>query len=703
MGIGVLGPLVVDGAPAPLPRRDRAVLEALTLEPGRTVSPERLADALWPDNPPPSWPKVVQGSIVRLRKLLGRDAIQTLPEGYRLALPAREVDAREFERLLERAREHLLLGQPDRAAYDVSDALSLWRGHPLAELTEWTSGRSEADRLEELRHDAEELSVEAALATGHHREVLSEAQRLVRAAPLRERRWELLALAEYRSGRQSDALRAIRQLKRILLEELGLDPGPDVLALEQAILRQDQSLASVATEPDASAECPYLGLLSYDLGDAEGFFGRGRDTAACLERLTATGVLAVVGPSGSGKSSLVRAGVAATLRDDGERVVVITPGPHPNEALSEVPRGGAPVVLVVDQCEQALSCTDREELTTFFSALAEHAGRGRLVVALRADRLGDLAAFPDMARTVERGLYLLNPMGEEELRAAIAGPARTAGLRLEPGLVELLVAEVVDEPGALPLLSHVLRETWIRREGAVLTVEGYRATGGVRHALTESAEALYERIPAERRPMLRDLLLRLVTPSPDGEPVRSRVPRRLVATDEAHERLIESLVGARLVTVDEGNLELAHEAVMRSWPRFRGWLDEDTEGQRILRHLAVTAEAWSAMGGPDTELYRGVRLARTLEWQDRAGPDLTATSVSSSRPPGGWRRRRSAARPSRRGSRPARTGDSGPLWRGRRSCWSPRSSPAGSPPSRPTVRPRPSAPPTPAGWRPRPS
>ena len=123
--------------------------------------------------------------------------------------------------------------------------------------------------------------------------------------------------------------------------------------------------------------------------------------------------------------------------------------------------------------------------------------------------------------------------------------------------------------------------------------------------------------------MLRDLLLRLVTPTPDGEPVRSRVPRRTVATDAEHEQLIELLVRARLVTSDDDAVELAHESLARAWPRLRGWLDDDVEGQRILRHLALDRRRLGRMGRPDSELYRGVRLAQALEWRTSADPDLT--------------------------------------------------------------------------------
>jgi DNA-binding SARP family transcriptional activator/WD40 repeat protein len=624
MGIAVLGPLQVNGGSTNLAPRERVVLEALVVRHGEVVSSDQLADALWGEHPPATWRKALQTAIVRLRRLLGAAAIDTVDHGYRLSLPPREVDVPEFERLVGRARELLGRGEPDRAAYTLDQALGLWRGAALADLYDWEPGRQEADRLTELRADAEELRVDAALRSGRHREVLSVARRLVEPAPLRERRWELLALAQYRCGQQADALHTLHQLRRTLVSELGLDPGPDAVALEQAILRQDPSLQPGAAVLEPDQVCPYLGLVPYDVADAEAFFGRDEDIEACRRRLAETGVLAVVGPSGSGKSSLVRAGLAAALRADGERVVVVTPGRRPLAALSAAPTTGRPALLVVDQVEEAVTlCDDPSEVEQFFAALTAYAARGRLVVALRADRFGDLAVHAAFARLVEQSLYVLTPMTADALREAIEGPARQARLRLEAGLVELLVAEVEGQPGALPHLSHALRQTWERREGGVLTIDGYRATGGIREAVARSAERVHEDLPVDERVMLRDVMLRLVSPSPEGDPVRSRIPRRLLTIDAEHDRLLEQLVVARLVTSDDGVVELAHEALARSWPRLQGWLDEDTEGQRIMRHLAVAADTWAAMGRPDDELYRGTRLAQALEWRDRSAPDIT--------------------------------------------------------------------------------
>ena len=626
MGIAVLGPLTIDGDGEVLGRRDRLVLAALVVHPGDVVSADRLADLLWDKVPPPTWPKVVQGCVVRLRKRLGARAIETFPSGYRLAVRSEEIDAQRFEQMFGRARQLMVANGWERAAVVLADGLALWRGSPLTELDGWDVGRIEASRLEELKALAEELYVEACLRCGQHVAVLAKATALVGEAPLRERRWALLATAQYQTGRQGDALDTLRRVRDVLNRELGLDPGPELEALKQAILRQDPSLVVTTALPDPNPGCPYPGLKAYDIDDSDAFFGRETDVAACLDRLAANQVLAVVGPSGCGMSSLVLAGVAATLRRNGDRIVVITPGKHPVASLTALPGRGNPPVLVVDQCEEVFSvCQDIIEREQFLAALVRHRTVAPLIVSFRADRLPDVSAHPAFARALEQGLYLLAGMGELDLRSAIEGPARLSSLVVEPGLVDLLVGEVVDEPGALPLMSHVLAETWKRRQGRTLTVEGYRASGGVKGAVAQSAEEVYEGVKPQQRIVLRDLLLRLVTPSLGAEPMRSRLPRRLVVTDDEHGQMIDLLVASRLVTSDNGILELAHEALARAWPRLRGWLEDDVEGQRILHHLAVAADAWDILGRPESELYRGVRLAQALEWRERASPTLTAT------------------------------------------------------------------------------
>ncbi len=303
-------------------------------------------------------------------------------------------------------------------------------------------------------------------------------------------------------------------------------------------------------------------------------------------------------------------------------MLVTTPGAHPMDSLVGLkPRGRQ--TLVVDQAEEAVTlCTDPAERARYVAALAVHVGAGgALALSLRADHLGDFAPYPDIARVLEDGLYLLGPMSETGLRSAIEGPARRAGLRLEPGLVDLLVREVEGEPAALPLLSHALRETWERREGPTLTVAGYRATGGIRQAVARSAESVYDAMDATQRSQLRSLLLRLVMPTRGRRPVRARVPRAKVAVDRGARAASSSGSWRRGWSASTGtSVQIAHEALVRVWPRLRGWLDDDVDGQRLFRHLAGAADAWESMGRPDSELYRGTRLSRTVDWRDADPP-----------------------------------------------------------------------------------
>ncbi len=625
VAIGVLGPLRVDGQTDALRGRDRVVLAALVARFGEPLSSQALADALWGEAPPASWAKVVQGCVVRLRKRLGPAAIESGPTGYRLVVSGDELDTWRFEHLLDGAREALDAEDSDRAAHVLRDALRLWTGRALEDLVEWEPGRVAATRLEGLRLDAEELLVEADTLAGRARGVLERARVLTANEPFRERRWVLLSTALYAAGRQREALAAVAQARTMLAEELGLDACPELVQLEQRILRQDPAL-SPPLEKHVSDVCPYRGLLAYRSEDADAYFGREDDVSSCLRRLRDTGVLAVVGPSGTGKSSLVRAGVLASLARDGAALLVTNPGVDPVASLRELgPRGRQ--TLVVDQAEEAMTlCPDPALRATYFAMLAAHVGAGgRLVIAVRADHLARFASYPDVARVLEGGIYLLGPMGEAELRRAIEGPARRAGLRLEPGLVDLLVREVAGAPAALPMLSYVLRATWERREGHTLTVEGYRASGGIRDAVARTVEAVYQQLDGPGRRGMRDLCLRLVIATEDGEAVRARVPRASLAVDEDHLRVVELLAAARLVSIDGEAVEIAHEALVRAWPRLRGWLDEDSEGQRIRRHLTVAADTWEAMQRPGSELYRGTRLARALQWRTQVEPELSSS------------------------------------------------------------------------------
>lgn len=371
------------------------------------------------------------------------------------------------------------------------------------------------------------------------------------------------------------------------------------------------------TAPLPATQCPYRGLLSFDAADREFYFGREDVVGVVLGRLAPGRLLAVVGASGSGKSSLLRAGVIAAV-DGGEvtgldGATLLQPGPDPPGELG----GDATTLVVVDQFEELYAlCHDLETRQRFIDALLAHPGP--VVIGMRADFYGEVSAHLQLAESVASNQVLLGAMSDDELRRAVTEPARLAGLRLEPGLVDVVLGEVSGEPGALPLLSHALRATWERRDGRTLTIDAYRASGGVTSAVAQSADALVETVPTEDRRLLRNVFLRLTELGDGLDDTRRRVPvSELMPQDVSDDTvgvLLERFADARLLTLDEGTAEVAHEVLIRKWPTLRGWLEEDREGLRLHRRLGDAARVWDHAGRDATDVYRGARLGAALDW-----------------------------------------------------------------------------------------
>ncbi len=412
---------------------------------------------------------------------------------------------------------------------------------------------------------------------------------------------------------------------------------------------------------DASGPVPYMGLATFYAEDAEWFFGREQLVAELIVQLSETPFLAVVGPSGSGKSSLINAGLLPAVwtgRLAGATswlTATLTPGAHPLEELAArvallsgvAPgslladlhadpsrlrlavrqvvadaRAGTRLLLVVDQFEETFTlCHDDHERRQFIQALVslldDHRRSATVVIVVRADFYGRCAEYPQLVGVLNDNQVLVGPMARPDLRRAITGPAAHAGLDLEPGLVETVLADLGDEPGALPLLSHALFATWQQREEQTLTVAAYREAGGVRQAIARTADAVYRNLdPGEQR-VVEEMFLRLTSLDGGTADTRRRVRRGELLEDEdaaGVDRLLDELAEARLLTLGEDSVEVSHEALIREWPRLREWLTEDREGLRIHRHLTEAANEWQALGRDPEALYRGVRLAGAREW-----------------------------------------------------------------------------------------
>ncbi|MEV4897240.1 BTAD domain-containing putative transcriptional regulator, partial [Nonomuraea sp. NPDC055795] len=572
----------------------------------------------------------MQTLVSKLRKVVGAAAVTQQPPGYRLTVPTGHIDAVRFESLVAAART-----TPPRPL--LKEAIGLWRGEPYEEFGDHEFARAERTRLGELHAEVVERLIGLRLDEGEGAGLIAELEELVRRLPFREGLWCHLMTALYRAGRQSDALATYDRVRIMLDRELGVRPGPelrgvhaDVLAQESRLLheRSLRSREALMTDlldrlqPPASGGgvviCPYKGLARFDTEDAEYFHGRDRLVAALVARLAAAPLVALVGASGSGKSSAVRAGLlpqlsAGVLPGSGRwRQLVITPG-HDHAGPCDL--------LVVDQFEEVFTGSG-DVVTLMDRIVSAVAGGTRVVLTLRADFYGELVRHPRLARLVADAHELVESMSVAELTSAIERPAQRAGLELEPGLSAAIVADVWDQPGALPLLSTALLDLWERRSGRLLTHAAYVASGGVPGAIERLAERAYLALDEPEREAARIIFLRLAEGGMGERFFRRRADRD--EFDGLAAEVAAKMLERRLLIADHDTVEVAHEALLQEWPRLRGWLESDASGRVLRGHLTPAARVWADGGRDPGELYRGARLATALEWAADHESELTA-------------------------------------------------------------------------------
>ena len=438
--------------------------------------------------------------------------------------------------------------------------------------------------------------------------------------------------------------------------------------------------STVATETT-----PYLGLDTFDESSAQLFFGRDADVQRLVEKLKATNFLAVIGASGSGKSSLVRAGLIPELRKNAlprssECIfVVLRPGSQPivqlaiellklvskdygqadlnaterelhqNESglykgiLLQMSRLGLSpeqerqrkVVLVVDQFEEVFTlCQDEADRRSFLENLlyasAAQDNRCLVILTMRADFYHKCAAYDSLAARMSSHQYLVGPMSDENLREAIEGPARLVGVKVEPELLDRMIEEVRNQPGSLPLLEYALLEVWKQRRGDTMTLLDYDRSGGVREALARKAESIYQALSPARKEIVRRVMLRLTQPGKGTEDTRRRAAlREMISQTDGFsevEAVVKQFTDERLLTTNrderESIVDVSHEALIRGWPRLRGWVDEDRAGLLIQHRLTEAAREWINANRDQELLYRGAKLREALDWQKVRVADL---------------------------------------------------------------------------------
>lgn len=455
-------------------------------------------------------------------------------------------------------------------------------------------------------------------------------------------------------------------------------------------------------KPPAPGQPPYKGLQYFSEEDAALFFGREKWIARLVTRLQNCRFLAVVGASGSGKSSIVRAGVIPVLKGQKDileiefkpphtenwPILIITPGSHPFEALASSfsPKASLTelralaetlkndpealessvrllasrsrsdhVLLVVDQFEELFTqLVDPEEQKIFINALMRAANPDRsgtlvLIIILRADFYANCAEFDSLRSALSQHQEYIGAMNEEEIKRAIEEPALRQGWHFEPGLVDLIVKDAGHEPGALPLLSHALLETWRNRQGHTMTLESYSESGGVKGAIAKTAEIVYnQRLSPPQQNIAKQIFLRLTNLEQAAQETRRRASlEELISSSdqvESIEKVINLLAESRLITVESNGIEVAHEALIREWPKLRGWLEENREGLRIHHRLTDASQEWYRMGKDEGLLYRGLRLQEAQEWAEANSNSLNSLEAAFLQASLDYRRRKQEER-----------------------------------------------------------
>lgn len=671
-------------------RPAQSLFAYLLINAGVSFRREKLAGLLWPEAMEENARGYLRSALWRIRKALetaglSGDAYLEIGE---IAVMFRK-DAEywlDFNRLLERKQGQIWTTE------ELIDVVSLYQGGLLPGFyDEWVV--LERERARAAFDHKMKLLLERLIGEQRWDEVLEWGERWIALGQVPEGAYRALMIAHTGMGDLSSMALIYQRCAEAFERELGLEPSEELQELYADLKRgkipaelaasplAEAEQEAVKEQPPAAGEAPFKGLEFFDVEDADLFFGREALTAKLVAHLRESRFLAVVGASGSGKSSVVRAGLVCGLKcgktladgslppkgSDSWLVHIITPGAHLLEALAaslsrdeesvaatgrliddlvederslhlytrrqaERHKAGR-LLLVVDQFEELFTlCRDESERAAFianlvYAAKGERSGQTVVVIALRADFYAHCSQYPELRLLLAQHQEYIGPMSSEELRRAIEEPALQTGWEFQPGLVDLILHDAQGEPGALPLLSHALLETWGRRSGRMMTLKGYAEAGGVRGAIARTADTVFNhQLNEEQQKIARSVFLRLTELGEGTQDTRRRAGfAELVPYPEAVEEVqevLEALAEARLVTLSEESAEVAHEALIREWPRLHEWLVQDRQSLLTHRHLTEAAQQWEGLERDEGELYRGGRLSQAIEWAEGHGEEM---------------------------------------------------------------------------------
>lgn len=651
-----------------------------------------LAGLLWDERSENQARSNLRTVLAELRRHLAPDTL--LVERKTLAFNPtypHQVDVFDLEQALNKLiQQQAPTGSlPVEAVNQATKALDLYQGQFLAhfflnhapQFADWQ--RSEQNRLEKLLQTALERLIQHAFATETYQPGEGYARRLLRLEPSYEKAHRYLMILLAKQGRRDEALRQYKSCCEQLAKDLAVEPSAETTALYEQIRTGRVPLPTTTpkleTEPAVvpPLPCPYRGLAAFRPDDSHLFFGRATFTQNLLRAIESRCLVTVSGASGSGKSSVVFAGLVPTLlnrRHEKWLYAAFCPDQDPfwgaataltpllEADLSQIQQITAAsnladhlrqrqtslveclltiqqiypdhrLLLIVDQFEELFTLVHSIEvrqhfLEALFALVQTVQGPSpRLVLTLRADFLGQaLSASHPLANTLQTALELLGPMTRDELRAVIEQPAALHNVSFETKLIDRLLDDVGQEEGNLPLLEFTLTELWQHQRQGTLTHLAYEEIGQLKGALGCYADSIYQRLPPDKQEQARRLFVQLVNPGVDTEDTCRRAPRTELA---AAWSLVSELAAKRLVVTNQGTtahapetVEIIHETLIHHWARLQQWVDEVRSFRVWQERLRFALAQWQADGQNVELLLRSAPLATAEYWLAEHGKEL---------------------------------------------------------------------------------